>query len=360
MIIIWADSRWRDSFGLALLSHELDKLNVRNMVVDFQLAPQVMQTIGNHITGTILNHTIGSRNRAIISHCKSAGAKVYVMPTEGKPTPENYQWFYDNQSGYDRLFSWTDEFAPPKTAVTGSPRFQIYTKYRKFIDSTTVVLDRHRIPKNKTNTVFVSAFPQAKFTYKNTKFLLDDWKDLKRDGAIDNAEESMSKLRLFADKIAYTPEDSNIIIRPHPMEDLLWWQRFQGKLFSEHGRSSHLVSQEYIFNLLSIADTWVANENCTTILDKKLAGNEGELVNGNDWASDVVTDKDSAREIAFLIASDILPQRPLPIDKFLQLSFYLKQHNQSIFPNPQEAHVGKSVPMSVVGGWKAKLMGVGE
>ncbi len=360
MIIIWADSRWRDSFGLALLSHELDKLNVRNIVVDFQLAPQVMQAIGNRITGTILNHTIGKRNRAIISHCKSAGAKVYVMPTEGKPTPENYQWFYDNQTGYNKLFSWTEEFTPPKTAVTGSPRFQIYDQYKHLIDSPEVVLDRHRIPKDKKNTVFVSSSPQAKFTYKNTNFLLTDWKDLKRTGAIDNAKESMEKLRRFADFISLTDKDSNIIIRPHPMEDLLWWQRWQGKLFSEYGRLSYLVSQEYIFNLLQIANSWVVNNNCTTILDKRLAKNEGilsvidETSEAADWASDIVQ-KDSAKEIAQIIASETIPQKPLPVDKFLQLTHYLKQYNQHIFPNPQEQHVGKAVPMSVIGGWKAKL-----
>ena len=364
MILIWADSRWRDSFGLALLSHELDFLGVENMVVDFQLVPQVMETMGEYISGVVLNHTIGGRNRDIIRQVKRTGGSVFVLPTEGKTTPENHKWFYDNSSGYDRMFSWTEEFNPPKTAVTGSPRFQIYTHYHQFIDDRAVVGDKYRIPKNKKNVVFVSAWPQAKFTYKNAKQNENDWRDLKRTGAKENARQSMNELAEFGRYIYnFADNETNLILRPHPMEDLLWWQQFQGNLFADTGQKSYLISQDYVFNLLSLADMWVVKRNCTTILDRRLHGGDSELLvfDGDgydeDWASDVCTTLDSAEEIAHIIAKETKPKK-LPLDRYLQLTHYLKAHNQVIFPNPADNHVGKQIPMSVIGGWKQKLSNI--
>ena len=366
MLIIWADSRWRDSFGLALLSHELDKLGVSNLVVDFQLAPQVMDAIGEYISGTVLNHTIGKRNRSIVRQTKRVGGSVFVLPTEGKPTPENAQWFIDNQFGYDNLFTWTPEFLPPKSTVTGSPRFQIYTNYRQFIDSRMTVLDKYRIPRDKRNIVFVSAYPQAKFTYKNARFNRQDWQDLKRDGADEYAKQSMSELAEFGRYIYnFVDNGTNVILRPHPMEDLLWWQQFQARLFTETGHQSYLISQEYVFNLLALADQWVVKKNCTTILDRKLYGGDSELLvfDGDgydeDWAGDVSTTLDSAKEIAHIIASNTKVKN-LPIERYLQITHYLKTHNQVIFPSPGDAHVGKQVPMSIISGWKQKLAKIGD
>lgn len=361
MIILWADSRWRDSFGLALLSCELDRLGLDNIVADFQIMPQVMEAMGNHISATILNHTIGSRNKNIIRQARKGGGKVYVMPTEGKVTPENERWFVKNQSGHDRFFTWTERLAPPKTAVTGSPRFQIYTNYQELLDSRDTVLDKYRIPKDRRNTVFVSGFPQAKFTYRNASFLLRDWKDLGRFGAEESAKESMAKLVDFANLIPEFDED-NLIIRPHPMEDLGWWEQKQGELFAQLGIKTHLISQEYIFNILQIADTWVVNNNCTTILENRLVGKAGLLVvNGKDyeneteWADDVVTNKNSARMIANIIKEDVKETKNLPLDRYLQLTRLLKIHNKFVFPSPNDTHVGKFVPMSVISGWKNKI-----
>lgn len=362
MILIWADSRWRDSFGLALLSHELDKLGVENMVVDFQLVSQVMDTIGEYVSGVVLNHTIGARNRAIIRQTKRTGGFVGVIPTEGKPSPENEKWFYDNSSGYDKLFSWTEEFQPPKTMVTGSPRFQIYSQYRHFIDSRQIAEDKYRIPKGKRNIVFVSAYPQAKFTYKNSRFNEQDWKDLNRIGARENAKQSMAELAKFGRYIYnFADDDTNIVLRPHPMEDLLWWQQYQARLFTETGHKSYLISQEYVFNLLALADMWVVKKNCTTILDRRLFGTESSellVFDGDgydeDWADDVVTTLDSAKEIAHIIAKEA-KMKSLPLNRYLQITHYLKAHNNVIFPSPNDTHVGKGVPMSVIGGWKLKL-----
>jgi surface carbohydrate biosynthesis protein len=365
MIIIWADSRWRDAFGLALLSHELDKQGLDNLVVDFQLAPHVMEAIGEHVSGVVLNHTIGKRNKAIIRQTKRVGGSVFVLPTEGKPTPENQQWFLENQVGYDHLFTWTPEFLPPKSTVTGSPRFQIYTDYRQFIDSRMTVLDKYRIPRDKKNIVFVSAYPQAKFTRKNSRFNRADWADLGRDGADENAKQSAFDLSEFGRYIYnFVDDDTNIILRPHPMEDLLWWERFQGRLLVETGHQSYLISQEYVANLLSIADTWVVKKNCTTILDRSLYGGESELLvfDGDgydgDWASDVRSTLDSAKEIAHIMAS-MTRMKPLPVDKYLQITHYLKAHNNVIFPSPDDTHVGKQVPMSIISGWKRKLAQLG-
>ena len=134
MLILWADSRWRDSFGLALLSHELDKLDVPNLVVSFDLAQQVTSSLDKYVSGVVLNHTIGRRNQTIIKQTKRHEGSIFVLPTEGKPTPENEQWFLENQKDYDLMFSWTEKFKPPRTEITGSPRFQIYTHYSHLIE----------------------------------------------------------------------------------------------------------------------------------------------------------------------------------------------------------------------------------
>ena len=201
----------------------------------------------------------------------------------------------------------------------------------------------------------------AKFTYKNARFNKQDWQDLKRAGAEENAKQSMYELAEFGRYIYnFADSDTNIILRPHPMEDLFWWQQFQSRLFIETGQLSYLISQDYVFNLLAIADTWVVKKNCTTILDRRLYGGDSELLvfDGDgydeDWASDVSNTLDSAKEIAHIIAKNTKMKR-LPLDKYLQITHYLKAHNNVIFPSTSDAHAGKQVPMSVISGWKQKL-----
>ena len=165
----------------------------------------------------------------------------------------------------------------------------------------------------------------------------------------------MRELSDFQDSIRNAK--GTVIIRPHPMEDLSWWERFQYQLKLETGLNTYLISQEYIYNLLQIEDMWINKPHCTTHLDRRLHREfvRGEEVREGDWASDVVVDKDSAKEIAQLI-KDNISIKHVPISTYHNTVNLLKSHNgQTVMPQPGGMHTGKSVPLSVISGTKRRI-----
>lgn len=278
-IVLFADSRWRDAFGLALtkieLQHAIPEANV--WVIPFDLWQEALNHLNPDVA--ILNHLFGARNNRIASHVKRNGGNVFVMPTEGRPDKNKPLEFIASQkdSPYlDMFFSWNVAAADAmgdKAIVTGCPRFQIYQEpYHNLIEPRDFFCEKYALDKSKKIIGVTTNFPQAKFHLKNQAFNRQDWKDIGISDKIDrlsNPDEyarseygKLEQLKGWIHALVAEYRDTvEVVLKPHPLEDVTMWEKFCDVA------GVTLVKGEYIFNFVNACDVVVVREDCMTAQD---------------------------------------------------------------------------------------------
>lgn len=294
-ILILADSNWRDGLGIAFLKRELQQLIDADIVVaSFDICFPVVENFKPH--AVILNHVIGKRNRRVANYVKRQGGLVIVVPTEGRAnSQEQLEWLAkqnDDPFFCDLFLSWNqitaDEFQRVDTAVVGCPRFDVYQDCWYEMDMPeSIFYDKYGLDPEKPTIAFASSFPQAKFTYHNKRFAVEDWKDLEvteiegREDPVAFAQAEYRALRKFQFWVQaiYNEygDDYNIIVKPHPLEDVDEWQKLCD------GLNIPLLDAEYIFNMVANSDLLIARAGCVTHQDAWLAGCDSiHAVMGNE------------------------------------------------------------------------------
>jgi surface carbohydrate biosynthesis protein len=261
---IFVDSYWRDSLGAVLVKNELEKQGLEVDLVPFSLWSEYLSLVPpSHV---VLNHAIGRRNKMIVETVHSYGGTVSVLPTEGRPNTKVQTDWYGQQEDIDFIFHWSKQtlnaMKHVKGKVVGCPRFDPYV-LSGIIEDSQVTKAKHGIDNEKKVLLFVTSFPQAKFYTANSEFNKKDWRDLGvpfdpvkvAEDEYKAREKALTLINLVS---SYYPQ-YEIIIRPHPMEDSVWWERGL--------RRGKIVSQEYIHNLLNIADIVINRKSCTTTME---------------------------------------------------------------------------------------------
>jgi surface carbohydrate biosynthesis protein len=265
---IFLDSYWRDAPGVALLKIELEKLDVDVDIVPFDLWNEYLQLINpNHV---VLNHMFGIRNKKIAKHVKQNRGIISVLPTEGRPNTNIQNDWYTSQVGFDYFFHWSNLTKKDKRiggGVYGCPRFEVL-RNSDLLLSKDEVIAKHSLDPYRPILLFATSFPQAKFHTQASYFNKVDWEDL--DVPFDAVH--LSKLEYFAREkslllLQMIASHSNyqIILRPHPMEDTVWWER-------NIPEGCVLITQEFIGNLISASDIIVNRVGCTTTLESWVMG----------------------------------------------------------------------------------------
>ena len=276
-ILIFSDSRWRDSFGHALVKYHLQSLlpDSEVQVISFNICIPIIELFKPDVV--VLNHLNGKRNKQLASFVKRHDGYVVIMPPEGRPnTEKQLDWFVEqgNHSYCDLLLSWNDIVANrvKNAIVTGCPRFDIHQPpYNQSIQSRELFCARYNIDNSQPIIAFCSSFPQSKYHYKNKAFNRIDLKDLKVttiagfDNPDELAEREYQNLLTFQHwirSVRYEYSDTyNYVIKPHPMEDITLWQRF----CNENGIL--LIDGDYIFNVCNAAELVVSRAECLTHQD---------------------------------------------------------------------------------------------
>lgn len=404
-IMLCADSRWRDSIGLALVRKGLVELGYDARVVSFQIATQAIEIFKPDIL--VLNHLFGRRNQELARYVKRFGGKVAIMPTEGRPdTNWQLKWVgkqAEMQDLYDLYLSWNEQVAEiiPKSVVTGCPRFDVYSR-TYLIEDREVVLAKYGLSGTKQVIGITTAFPSAKFAYTNRQFHKQDWKDLKiEDDPFELANGEYAQAQKFKNWIQYLRlalPDADFILKPHPMADRHMWQTFceQNNII--------LPPPDYIHNFLQVCDLVIARVGCSTAQDAWLmnkpviqldlppireadfdgaaheAARIGYLVSGPlDLEHAILRKKilfhedywSGARnylaKYGYLalatggvvaemdrLAHDIGTTIPLPFDNEVMLNrLQVELAKNTIYPSPMELHTAKHVPEQVV--WSKEL-----
>lgn len=273
MVLIFVDSANRDGLTYTLIAHELSKLNpnLHIELVSFDLWQEALGLLDPDIV--VLNHLIGNRNRAIAKEVYRKKKQVVILPTEGRPnTVSQEEWVKQKTSPfYHHYLAWNSVVDMERMTVTGNPRFNIYTHYRKLCNSS-VLSGRYRIPQEDEIIGITTSFPQAKFAYTGVDFNIRDWKDLGVDGVIGDAltvaKSELKKLKEFqtyVEEVHLENPDSWLLIKPHPMEDMTLWWNWQREL--PNNRKVIIVENAEMHNFLPVIDRLIARYGCTTLQD---------------------------------------------------------------------------------------------
>jgi surface carbohydrate biosynthesis protein len=278
-IAISADSKYRDSVGVALLKHELSKrLDAEIQTISFDVAQQAIELFRPHVL--VLNHVLGKRNERFANYVKRQGGLNVVAFNEGRNnTADQLDWFVkqnDNPDA-DLFLSWNDDTTNrmSKAATTGCPRFDIYrSPYDSLINSRTRFCERYGIDASKRIISFMSSFPQSKFAARNSSFNENDWLDLKvstipgRENPTEFARREYEGIQAFRFWIrtvmSHFGDEFEYIIKVHPLEEQSEWDRFASDT------SIHLIKAEYVFNVINASDLVIARGDCVTHCDSWL------------------------------------------------------------------------------------------
>lgn len=380
-VLIFSDSRWRDSFGDTLLALKLKERGLWVKVISYDLWNVAVPNFKPHLV--LLNHLHGRRNNTIANMVKRNGGIVAVLPTEGRPNTDDIaKWFFSqlNNDMLDVLFSWNELEDPnDKVIVTGHPRFEIYSRYKHLIESRESFRERYGLSADKEVIGITTSFPQAKFANYRQAVNEHDWKDLGmseipgRENATEFAIKERRALKRFQSQILIMRYRSEIerefILKPHPMSELNMWARFC------YDNNIKLCSQEYIFDFLNGVDRLFARENCMTIIEGFLSEKEVTVMPDDGYLDKIVWNSSDVEYFlgtsnyitdtspSSLIADHILEitrsvnvhEDPSP-EQITMLEVNIRKHDSElIYPNNFDPHLGKSVVHSVVQDWAVRI-----
>ena len=386
-IVLFADSRWRDSFGLALVKYWIHQLDPDAEVYtpSFDLWQVALE--GIKPDAVVLNHAFGQRNKEILKWARRNRATSFLMFTEGRPNSDSQVEWYKGQAGKsDYILSWSDWLSSffDNAITTGSPRFDIYQEpYKSLIEPRLSVLDRYGLPPNRDTVLIATSFPQAKFAYQNVNFNKADWKDLDVVNIEDRTDPLLfSQMEVaarheFKVNVAYNismmGKNLNVIVKPHPMESMSDWQRY----CDDNGFL--LIQHDYIFNLINAADLVVNRAGCLTSQDSWLLNKtaaqikcETDVLTGSSLeAFECKTDTDtssfldkygfafpnSGRTVASVILEKTTERN---INRtFQDLTKYqvaqANYDNQHAYPNIGMMHPFKAVTSNVIKNWELSI-----
>ena len=271
-ILIFVDSKWRDSKSMVSLSKKLTNMGHNTILTSFDNWQEAIRLNPNIV---VLNHLIGKRNKDIANYIKSYDGKVVILPTEGRPNNDMIEkWFYFAGSGkYDLWLDWNDAYKSKYTddgrhVITGCPRFDVYPNKQHKTRSETLGL--FGIDATKKVGLIASSFPQAKFAYTHGQFNKIDWNDLERGDADENVRSELREFKLFFNTMKLAVqlrEDWEFIIRPHPMEASWMWEHF-----CEENDNCTMITQLPIEDLVASCDLLINRAGCITFYDGILAG----------------------------------------------------------------------------------------
>lgn len=273
-VILFSDSRYRDSFGSSLVKYYLDTKysNTLTQVASFNYWQQALNTFAPHVV--VLNHMQGERSKIIARHVKNNGGKVIVQFNEGLLEFANKRPIFEMQKGselVDLFLCWNKETADLVDGVViGNPRFDIYGKYKDLILSQAYMKSVFRIPQEKKVIVFGSSFPSSKFTYMLQSFHKSNWKELGNTLAKEweDPEEfaknqamyqKQFKSAILTAALALPPDEWQVTMAPHPMSDINMWREF----CEEYAVT--MLHGYYIHDILSMADVYVGKLGSVTI-----------------------------------------------------------------------------------------------
>lgn len=295
-ILLIADHKWRDLPGMALLKVILeDRHRLRVLVTGYR---DVRACLRYFRPGAVaLTTLIGPREQTLAREARAVGAAVVVIPTEG--IPGSLEAMHGMLRSPD-VWKLCDLYLPWGTAmgelavdagylsqdrvkVTGSARFDFYQPpLRRHLLSSEELRGRYGLRAGRPVVTWATTFVIASYT-EDPKRLRFNQRDFVARG--------LSRIPGFADlpllaeqqkraqdlvlewmhQLCLAYPDAEFIIKPHPYESSLPYERLFDACRLEGIVNLHLVGKDYIWNLLNSAALHI-HSGSTTGMEAWLMG----------------------------------------------------------------------------------------
>ena len=286
-VVIFVDSKSRDLMGDALIAHHLQKRGYRCILESLEAW---RACLGAWKPDFILfNHLNASHLGIFSQQLKSMGVLTGILPNEGifhvagDLDYSSKKQFADARC--DRMLCWNkthhdalieNQFCddPNHIIALGVPRFDFYTAPWK-----TLYENKGHFTSERKKILINSNFPIAHFLdgpKEEMERFFTQWSDISdefadyRQAVEDNHWGRTNFLNYLSQLVK---EDRyELVVRPHPRENLNFYLDWYDSLGEEEKKYVHLGHEANITELILACDVEISCENCTTVLEAWIAG----------------------------------------------------------------------------------------
>ena len=275
-IIFLVDHKYRDFSSISLIGYFLEK---KGHHVYFKKLHEPDVEIINPDVIVEAKYSRPKNYIKKIEKWQKKNIKIVVMETEGiiqwkgfKPLM-NYKpdfcFFWNNYHGYE----YDQKFYQDKTIVLGCPRSDFLHESFKEMREVSDISDTLNIDKNlKTITIATpnsyEDLPQIKIDAIKKRYAEVHKSSTSFENLILHMKHARKSITSFCEDMLKLTANFNIIIKPHPNENIHFWKNFAEKL--NDNRIKILVGKT-IQDLLSISDLHVAKSGCLTLPEAALS-----------------------------------------------------------------------------------------
>ena len=295
-VLLITDHKWRDLAGYVYLKFILEK-NYGIKVRLCRLGEERFWVYHEKPDLVIYNHLYEDRKVQFARWLKKQKVGVIILPTEGIP----YEKVQDLAAGkftdlspVDLYLSWNEPMAqriidlgklpPEKIKVIGVPRFDFYfPPLTRLLPSKEEIQKQYglRVKADAPIILYATNYTVASFK-DNRSFLYKDWETLKLnkvDGYKAEQTENLIKWDTVSRDLTIDSvrrllrdlPDIQVIYKPHPSENHSFYHYIIKELKEQFPERFAFVVQEYIWNLLNIADV-LLQRTCTTAIEAWIFG----------------------------------------------------------------------------------------
>ncbi len=293
-IIFLVDHKYRDFPSISLIGFFLEK---KGHEVHFK---RIHEPEVELINPDVIVEAKYSRPETYIKKIENwqkQNIKIVVMETEGiiqwkgfKPLM-NYKpdfcFFWNNYHGYE----YDKKIYHNKTVVLGCPRSDFLHENFKEIREESNISSSLKIDTNvKTITIATpnsyEDLPQKKIDDIKKRYLEVHKSSTSFENLIAHMKDARKSITSFCDEILKLKMNFNIIIKPHPNENIHFWKNFANKF--QDNRIKILVGKT-IQDLLSISNLHVAKSGCLTLPEAALSKiNTIELLSNTNASKEIL------------------------------------------------------------------------
>jgi surface carbohydrate biosynthesis protein len=278
-ILFLVDHKHRDLPGLSLISYFLNHYGCQSKIVALGSYDEIIRTFDpEYIVLPKPNHDLEK-----MMSWRLAGRKIIIIDAEGNPQDKNF--IYKIRVKPDLYIFWNNEIKHRYSQLSKQYNTVLKTLgfYRSdflhpdlhdLIPSREVILKKYNLDAlSKTITIATSTqdahFSKKRLHDKNKRRAKSLEGTAKYFDIVNNRLELKEKTEYMINIIVRNFPDINLIIKPHPNENVVYWDNLIKKIDSQNVK---LFIGEPINNLLKVSDFHIAHNVCTTTSEALLYG----------------------------------------------------------------------------------------